>query len=349
MATKTEVEEAVEWYSERISLYATLARRVESIVREVLDSKEINYHSVTSRVKSIKSYREKASREEYKDPRSEIMDMAGARIITYVDSDAKKAAEIVQGSFEINPKHTVDKTQELGTDRVGYRSIHCVGTLGKKRTALPEYMSFSNLCFEIQIRTILQHAWAEFEHDRNYKFKGVLPNELKRRLMIVAGNLELADREFEAISHAVGDYISEVQKKTQLGDLNTPINSASLMAYLNERFKQLVVKGLRPRLVYDARIIEELSYMKINTLQELDEAIPKAYVEVYSKYHVGANRWGTYAGLLRHIMMLKDADAYFKTAWRGSWRLMRSRTASLLRHYGVDLDKYIKLYGIDVH
>ena len=53
----------------------------------------------------------------------------------------------------------------------------------------------------IQVRTVLQHAWAEFEHDIRYK--GSIPDEdapdLDRRFTLAAGLLELADREFSAI------------------------------------------------------------------------------------------------------------------------------------------------------
>jgi hypothetical protein len=55
--------------------------------------------------------------------------------------------------------------------------------------------------FEVQIRTVLQHAWAEFEHDIRYK--GTIPDahapDLDRRLTLAAGLLELADREFSTI------------------------------------------------------------------------------------------------------------------------------------------------------
>jgi ppGpp synthetase/RelA/SpoT-type nucleotidyltranferase len=65
-----------------------------------------------------------------------------------------------------------DKSRNLGTNRIGYRTIHLVVSLSNTRTILPEYSEFDDLKFEIQLRTILEHAWAEIEHDRNYKFKG---------------------------------------------------------------------------------------------------------------------------------------------------------------------------------
>ena len=106
MAVKSKIEDAVEWYKQNFSIYEELAIRVESIIKEVLKQQAVNYHTITHRPKSVERYREKASKEKYKDPRSEIMDMAGVRIITYIDSDAAKVAEIVKSLFEILPEHS---------------------------------------------------------------------------------------------------------------------------------------------------------------------------------------------------------------------------------------------------
>ncbi|WP_409371389.1 GTP pyrophosphokinase, partial [Mycolicibacter algericus] len=74
--------------------------------------------------------------------------------------------------------------------RWGYASRHLlVGVEGEQQPA------------SIQVRTVLQHAWAEFEHDIRYK--GSIPAEhapdLDRRFTLAAGLLELADSEFTAI------------------------------------------------------------------------------------------------------------------------------------------------------
>lgn len=342
MAIKSKIEEAVEWYSENVCVYAELANRVESIIKEVLKQQKVNYHTITHRAKSIERYKEKASKEKYKDPRSEIMDMAGVRIITYIDSDAMKVAEIVKSLFKIIPEHSVDKTQELGIDRVGYRSIHCVCTLGKDRLALQEYKNFSGLYFEIQIRTILQHAWAEFEHERNYKFKGVLPDKLKRRLAVVAGNLELLDWTFESIADSVNEYTLQVRKKTAEQDLSPKITSASLNVYLGTKLEAVVKKGLIPRLYNDSKIISELCIMGITTLKELDKAIPKDFVEAC----IECACISTYTGALRDIMIIFNAKIYFEKAWKESWYDISPESIALIKHYGVSVDEYIKEYNL---
>lgn len=349
MARASKVEEAVEWYSRTRIVYEALAKKVESIVKEIVDSKNVNYQSVTSRAKSIVRYREKASKEKYKEPRSEIFDMAGIRVITYTDSDAKRVHKIIEEAFEIHPEHSVDKGLELGIDRVGYRSIHCVGTLGKDRLKLPENQIFKDMYFEVQIRTILQHAWAEFEHDRNYKFRGVPPSDIRRRLAIVAGNLELIDREFDSLSEEIDAYVVNVEKNMELGDLSEPINSTSLKAYLNKMFEPLIKEGVvDPELLgYDNVIIEELRIMNIETIRELHKIVPEDFVkkvkQIYTK-----QKDANFVGSLRELLIIHGADTYFKKAWRKSWSGMREKGQQILSSYGVDIHKYAKKYNLDL-
>jgi len=226
-----------------------------------------------------------------------MKDMAGIRIITYLDSEAKKINDVIRSSFLIQPEHSIDKTEELGIDRVGYRSIHCICTFPEDKCQLDEYKKFSGHCFEIQIRTILQHAWAEFEHDRNYKFKGegVLPQELKRRLAIIAGNLELMDWTFEQLAISINGYVNDIHKKTGEGDLSSRITSASLNVYLRGKLDELVKHGLTPILYNDDIVINELSIMGISTLKQLDDFIPSDFNEQAIEFNCIENYTGARA------------------------------------------------------
>lgn len=345
MSLSPKVQEAVDWYSKNGAIYEALAQRVERIVREILESSQINYHSIVNRAKSIDSYKRKASMPKYKDPRSEIFDMAGIRVIAYTDSDAKEIHEIVKSIFDIQPKHSIDKATELGIDRVGYRSIHCVGMLGKDRLKLPENKVFKGICFEIQVRTILQHAWAEFEHDRNYKFRGVLPKDIRRRFSILAGNLELIDREFDSISEAIDIYAKEVGRKTELGDLDVPIDSTSLKEYASRRFKALIEKGINADLRDDKDIIEQIQDMGINTLQELDDLVADDYIETKSKY-INVDE-GLYS-ILVDILIAHDIEAYFEKAWKTKWQYISKLDTQFYKQFGIGFEEYAKKLGIEI-
>jgi putative GTP pyrophosphokinase len=56
---------------------------------------------------------------------------------------------------------------------------------------LTEYSRFKDMEFEIQIRTILQHAWAQIEHGWNYKLSDGLSGKIRRRLYLLQAGLEI--------------------------------------------------------------------------------------------------------------------------------------------------------------
>lgn len=347
MSSAEKVRDAVKWYSEKRPLYMALATKVEGVLREVLDTNSTNYHTITRRTKELDQYERKAKEEKYKDPQKEIMDMAGIRVITYTQSEANQVAALVKDLFDVMPEHSIDKTEELGIDRVGYRSLHFVATLGEARRKLPENRAFDNMCFEIQVRTILQHAWAEFEHDRNYKFTGVLPPEVKRRVSVLSGSLELIDREFDNIAKAIEEYAADVERKAESGDLAVAIDSTSLMTYLTRRFLPLIDKGLQPTFNRgDLMIIEELRDMKITKLEELDRVIAPNLEKLTSidPRELGVN----FFGLVRFIMILHSPEMYFATAWKRHWIGMDAVSSRTLKKLGINIDLLSSKFGFHV-
>ncbi|MDO5684258.1 MAG: hypothetical protein Q4G46_15720, partial [Propionibacteriaceae bacterium] len=91
-------------------------------------------------------------------------------------------------------------------------------------------------CFSVQLRTVLQHAWAEFEHDVRYK--GTIPPEqvpdLDRRFTLAAGLLELADSEFTTIRDRLQAGLSG---GTVAGDTGDPrVSPQELATFLAGRY-----------------------------------------------------------------------------------------------------------------
>jgi len=336
---------AIEWYQRQRPLYEHLAQKVEAVVREVLDDQKVQYHSITSRPKEVDSFAGKAAREEYTDPKKQIKDMAGVRIIAYVDSQARQIAELVERLFKVDPEHSVDTSVRLGVDKVGYRATHYVARFSKDRCRLPEYRRFDRLEFEIQVRTILQHAWAEIDHDRNYKFTGVLPDDIQRRFAVLSGVLELADREFDAIASSIDVYATGVAEMTEKGELDIPINTTSLREYMLTKFKDAVASGLEPIFGKEeasgSAIVEELAAFGISTLAELDNIVP---VDLPRQTDLIKNF--RFAGLVRDVMIIHDADRYFGKAWERHWT--RLVTGPVLEAYGLDVAALAERHGLNV-
>src|SRR5262249_23720633 len=153
----------------------------------------IAFLNVTSRVKDLQSTLEKIGRKAYTNPKIQLTDLSGIRVVTYLEGDVAQVSKIVRSLFEIDEGNSLDRAAILGSDRIGYRSTHFVCTLGKARATLPENESIGELKFEVQVRTVLQHAWAELAHDRSFKFGAVLPQKIARKLNLHSGLLEIVD------------------------------------------------------------------------------------------------------------------------------------------------------------
>ena len=198
-------------YAARHPALVAAGEQYLALVTSVLDDAGINYLSVAGRTKTVASFAEKVRRTRdgvplYTDPLREITDTIGIRVITYVHSDVKAVADLLHDQVVV--KDDRDMGQETAQEgRFGYSSRHLLIGLDAAREGHPSYEMMRGHTAQIQIRTVLQHAWAEFEHDIRYK--GTMPDEhardFDRRFTLAAGLLELADREFSTIRKALAD------------------------------------------------------------------------------------------------------------------------------------------------
>lgn len=232
----------------------------------------------------------------------------------------------------------MDKSESLGLDKVGYKSVHYVATLPEPRLGLAEYKKFKGMKFEIQIRTILQHSWAEIEHDRNYKFSGELPKGIQRRFKLLAGLLELADNEFNSISKEIDSYSEVVKEKANNGELEVELNSTSLLEYSKSKFKSLIDSGLTPVLKSNS-IVTDLKNFGVLTLHDLDELIPNDFIDKAKGTPIEEK---SLLGLYRVLMMISDYEKFFKNSYSSNWEAFSRSTAELFKRYDVDISQVRK-------
>jgi predicted RNase H-like nuclease/ppGpp synthetase/RelA/SpoT-type nucleotidyltranferase len=185
--------DAVREYAESWPALRAATDSYVDLVTSILDEAGINYLTVTGRAKSVSSFAGKAGRmvdgvRLYADPLREITDQIGLRVITYVHSDVQAVVDLLEDQVVVHDDRDLGR-ETASEGRFGYASRHLlIGVEGMAQA-------------QVQIRTVLQHAWAEFEHDIRYK--GTIPAEhvpdFDRRFTLAAGLLELADREFSTI------------------------------------------------------------------------------------------------------------------------------------------------------
>jgi predicted RNase H-like nuclease/ppGpp synthetase/RelA/SpoT-type nucleotidyltranferase len=195
-----------------------------TLVTDLLDEAGINYLTVSGRTKSIASFAEKATRAVdgvrlYRDPLREIGDQIGVRVITYVRDDVDAVADLLADQVVVRDDRDLGR-ETASEGRFGYASRHLQITLDAPREKLPAYAHLPGRNVQVQIRTVLQHAWAEFEHDIRYK--GTVPPEhahdFDRRFTLAAGLLELADQEFTTIRNRLRGPLSHAEQVAATDD-----------------------------------------------------------------------------------------------------------------------------------
>jgi ppGpp synthetase/RelA/SpoT-type nucleotidyltranferase len=229
-----ESHEVLNHYDEVAGLYNDLTQKMQGLISVILEQQNVKVHSVTCRVKTRESLLKKLSRPDGSyNALSDVTDVSGIRITTFFSDDVDRVAEILEQEFDIDLPNSIDKRAALDPDRFGYLSLHHVVSVSPERCNLLEYRRFAGLKCEIQTRSILQHAWAEIEHDLGYKAASSIPNQIRRRFSRLAGLLELADQEFTAIRKELTNYENTVGEKIRTSPESVEINKASLMAYVN--------------------------------------------------------------------------------------------------------------------
>jgi len=274
-------------YKKDKTLYYRLASKISELINEILKTNDISVNAIPFREKDIESLSKKISKDgnenKYK-KLTDITDLAGVRIITYFSDDVDKIATIIEEEFEVDFQKSIDKRQTHDPDRFGYLSLHYVIKLKPNRAALTEYKPFADLFVEVQVRSILQHAWAEIEHDLGYKSKRAIPKEVRRSFSRLAGLLELTDIEFLRIRDELKEYESTVQEQIKEKPSDVYIDKVSLKSYVenSKLFGEIcdeIIKFHNLNLMNEIDIedvdLEKLHYFGYETISQLDDSISK--------------------------------------------------------------------------
>lgn len=157
-------------------------------------------HDIRHRVKEVASFREKVDRKNYLDPLNEMRDLVGIRIVCLYPSVLADVDKAVRAAFDVI--RFEDKSKGEAPELWRYSSIHYDCRLPESHSG-PRYDGIKGIVFEVQVRTLLQDAWAVVEHKLGYKNEKSIPDELKREFSALAGLFHIADNSFQAIADQV--------------------------------------------------------------------------------------------------------------------------------------------------
>ena len=249
---KTEfINKTVETYMESIDRLAKLVRLITDKLEKDLNKEGILFR-VSGRVKNPESLRGKL--EKYmKDPKkakrikskgvfAEVGDLAAVRVMTYMENDRPKVAEIVKETFAHRPDQLSYEYEEKekdprikGDDNNFYRATHM--QIALRPEDLPgDKVRFKNDHCELQITSMLAHVWNEVEHDIAYKGdKESLSKQEKRAIESLGLLTKSGDNIIQSLIEAQSNRKNDVKARAS-HDGEKFVNAESLSNYLRKFF-----------------------------------------------------------------------------------------------------------------
>ena len=322
-------------YYQRVDIYKKMQHDVEDIINTLIEAHQIKISTMSLRIKSEQALRNKIISKDKYHHLEDITDVLGCRILTLFESDVERILELLEDTFEVC--EIVDKRKKSKHNRIefGYSSVHMVVKFTDERCKLVEYQKYQDIRFEIQLRTVLQHAWAEVEHGLGYKSYYEPPMDIKRKLNRLAGTLEILDRRIQKPSVMRSLFIIKSMNKVEK-ILKTDINKESLTAFADksEQLLQEMVKQMAdkyhftivhdPAIFSQQRLVAKLNFYGYQYIHELnddmqqyqksilaigEELSRKINYDITSINYYSPILWFSFIPVIKNLLAERDASS----------------------------------------
>ncbi|MBI5634100.1 MAG: RelA/SpoT domain-containing protein [Nitrospirae bacterium] len=291
MASKEKIAPILEKYKKVQRTYKEFSITVKFILETLLKNNGYHYQVVSAREKDPGSLEQKL-RDNSKlqnIPLSELDDLAGCRVIFYLDSDIQRFIEYVYKEFSV-----IKNVPKFSPD--DYNAHHLVVHLNKDRLNLTEYSKFASLKCEIQLTTVLYHAWSEMAHDIIYKPQKELPKfdrhafeSLKKQFSDVMQNhirqasysFEFIYKQFEKLKQGKtvfdAQFLEGIMKSASNNDLYEQL---SLLRQFVQEFGDKTPKNVDIITIIDGALIKAKDNALVPIKTALGEFEGKHYADI---------------------------------------------------------------------
>ena len=186
-------------YVEKLSLYEEYSARIRNLVEDLVERDDIEICSIDGWAKApielVKSLNAHYSSGDSSGLGS-ISDLVTVRVLLRFPEDVQKVEDIIRSEFEVDLERSVTSSGLEDPLRFGYPAVLYTLALSESRSSLSEWRKYKGLSFKLELRTVLQEAWATISPRVNLSVDSVSEKKLKRKLIRLAALLEEADEGF---------------------------------------------------------------------------------------------------------------------------------------------------------
>ncbi len=277
-------------YDDNIKLYEEFKDCMVEWISKIVDMKKV---TIKSRIKDKDKLSEKIDRKWYSNI-WDITDIIWLRVIVFLKEEIDEIHNLINDHYNISFYDSVDK-RKWGPTEFWYKSLHLI---------IKWEWRFNGLYVEIQIRTILQDAWAEIEHWIWYKSSFWIPYNTRRNFSRISGMLELCDIEFSNINNEKKGY--EINISSEINFLkDEDFNEKNLKKYIEESKILKFIDIEIANYYWNDKIwndfvnlndeLHRLKYFKIDNFQSLTKLLVdnKELIIDISRNFINIPKWNT--------------------------------------------------------
>jgi ppGpp synthetase/RelA/SpoT-type nucleotidyltranferase len=169
---------------------------------KILQNKDVEFVLVESRRKKIGSLSKKVARRTQSDSEYIPTDITGLRVVLRLNTDLIRVQNIFINYFEFDLENHVQKSDNYSANEFGYLSNHYIVRLNEGKFPQDDWKRYYGLNIEIQMRSVLQHAWSVNQHEL-YKRPSLVTSDIVKRYSRLAALFEMADNEFNEINKII--------------------------------------------------------------------------------------------------------------------------------------------------
>ncbi len=193
---KRRIDEIGIRYVESLKLYEEYAARIRNLIQDLVEVEGIEFYAIEGWAEPPAELLNILSTLEENDLAG--VDLVTVRVLLRFPADVLKVEALIKSEFDIDTTRSLPSNSRVLKDpgRFGYPAVVYILSLSQSRSTLREWEKYKDLTFRLELRTLLQEAWATILPKVNMTAGTSSEEEFTRELFLLGAMLEKADKGF---------------------------------------------------------------------------------------------------------------------------------------------------------
>ena len=193
---KRRIDEIGIRYVESLKLYEEYAARIRNLIQDLVEVEGIEFYAIDGWAEPPAELLRILSTLEENDLPG--VDLVTIRVLLRFPADVLRIESLIRSEFDVDSSRSLPSNSRVLKDpgRFGYPAVVYILSLSKSRSTLKEWEKYKDLNFRLEIRTLLQEAWATIVPKVSQTVGTSSEEEFTRELFLLGAMLEKADKGF---------------------------------------------------------------------------------------------------------------------------------------------------------